>query len=56
MIRFSVVATYCTAGGNPGGCTFALVASSMDLARAMASRRIQCRGRSKIDITITREA
>lgn len=56
MTRFYVTATYRTAGGNLGQCSFALVAPDMDQAQQMAARRIAIRGRSRFNITIQRGA
>ena len=53
MTRFHVTATYRTAGGNLGQCSFALVAPDIALAQQMAARRISIRGRSKFHISIT---
>lgn len=56
MIRFFVSATYCTAGGNPGGCAFALVAPDhWETVERMARRRLSVRGRSRFHISVTRE-
>lgn len=56
MIRFYVTATYRTAGGNLGGCTFALVAADIAQAQQLAARRIAIRGRSRFNISVTRGA
>jgi hypothetical protein len=56
MIRFFVSATYRTAGGNLGQTAFPLVADTWDNAKQLAARRLSIRGRSRFNITITREA
>jgi hypothetical protein len=54
MTRFYVTATYRTAGGNLGQCSFAVMAPDMDHAKQLAARRVSIRGRSKFNITIHR--
>lgn len=56
MIRFFATVYYMTAGGNPGGCHLRIVARDFEQATQLARRRASIRGRSRFQITITREA
>lgn len=57
MIRFFVSATYRTAGGNLGQTAFAIVApDDWETVKALVTRRLSIRGRSRFHFTLTREA
>lgn len=56
MTRFFISATYRTAGGNLGQCSFQLIAPDhWETVERIARRKLSIRGRSRFHIRVIRE-